>query len=92
MHKLRIRHRSFGDKSVGCVVQANRCLTSCGEAPQSVQMSLGLPNNLCLKYCNRWPCPDRSCERMHRCIRLSLGSSSDIGGGRFFCNLLFPWS
>ena len=26
--------------SVVCVVQANRCLTSCGEAPQSVQMSL----------------------------------------------------
>ena len=25
------------------MVQANRCLTSCGEAPQSVQMSLGSP-------------------------------------------------
>ena len=50
------RHRSSGDKSVGCVVQANRCLTSCVpspifdlfEAPQSVQMSLGSPNTLCL--------------------------------------------
>ena len=36
-------HRSSGDKSVGCVIQANRCLTSCGEVPQSVQMSLGSP-------------------------------------------------
>ena len=42
------RHRSSGDKSVGCVVQANRCLTSCGEAPQSVEMSLGSPNTICL--------------------------------------------
>ena len=25
------------------MVQASRCLTSCGEAPQSVQMSLGSP-------------------------------------------------
>ena len=25
-------------------MQANRCLTSCGEAPQSVQLSLGSPN------------------------------------------------
>ena len=41
-------HRSSGDKSVGCVVQANICLTSCGEAPQYVQMSLGSPNTLCL--------------------------------------------
>ena len=32
------RHRSSGDKSVGCVVQSNIYLTSCGEAPQSVQM------------------------------------------------------
>ena len=31
-------NRSSGDKSVGCVVQANRCLTSCGEAPQSVHI------------------------------------------------------
>ena len=45
-HKL--RHRSSGDKLVECVVQANRCLTSCGETPQSVQMSLGSPNTLCL--------------------------------------------
>ena len=35
------RHRSSGDKSVGCVVQAIRCLTSCGEAPQSVEILLG---------------------------------------------------
>ena len=42
------RHRSSGDKSVGYVVQANRCLTSCGEAPQYVQMSHGSPNILCL--------------------------------------------
>ena len=42
------RHRSSGDKSVGCVVQANRCRTSCGEAPQSVQMLFGSPNTLCL--------------------------------------------
>ena len=42
------RHRASGDKSVRFVVQANRCLTSCGEAPQSVQMPLGSPNTLCL--------------------------------------------
>ena len=42
------RHRSSGDKSVGCVVQSNRCLTSCGVAPQSVHLSLGSPNTLCL--------------------------------------------
>ena len=60
------RHRSSGDKSVGCALQANRCLTSRGEAPQSVQMSLGSPNTLCLYYCSRWQCPDRSCDRVHR--------------------------
>ena len=27
------RHRSSGNKPVGCMVQANRCLTSCGKAP-----------------------------------------------------------
>ena len=42
------RQRSSGDKSVGCVVQANRCLTSCGEVSQSVQMSFGSPNTICL--------------------------------------------
>ena len=42
------RHRSSGDNSVECVVQSNRCLTSCGDAPQSVQMLLGSPNTLCL--------------------------------------------
>ena len=26
---------------------------------------------------------------MHRCLRLSLCSSSDIGGGHFFSNLVF---
>ena len=48
MHKLispDSAQRSSGDKSVGCVVQANRCLTSCGEVPQSVQMSLGSPKH-----------------------------------------------
>ena len=45
MHEShRIRHRSSGDKSVGCLLQANKCLTSCGEAPRSVQMSIGSPN------------------------------------------------
>ena len=29
-----IRHRSSGDKSVGCVLQANKCLTDCGSSPQ----------------------------------------------------------
>ena len=43
----RFHHRSSGDKSVGCVLQTNRCLTSYGEAPHSVQMSLGSPNTLC---------------------------------------------
>ena len=85
----RIRHRSSGDKAVGCGVQANRGLTSCGDAPQSVQMSLGSPNTLCLYSCNRWQCPDRSCERMHRCLRFSLCSSSDMGGGDE-CTLLVP--
>ena len=37
------RQGSSADMSVGCVVQANRGLTSCGEVPQSVQMSLGSP-------------------------------------------------
>ena len=31
-----------------CALQVNMCLTSCGEAPQSVQMALGSPNTLCL--------------------------------------------
>ena len=44
----RFCHRSSIDKSVGCALQANNCLTSCGEASQSVQMSLGSPNTLCL--------------------------------------------
>ena len=30
--------------------------------------------------------------RVHRCLRLSLCSSSDIGGGRFFSTLLVLWS
>ena len=42
------RHRSSGDKSVGCLLQANKCLTYCGEATQSVQMKLGSPNTQCL--------------------------------------------
>ena len=83
-------HRSNGDKSVGCLLQANWCLTSCGEAPQSVQMSLGSPNTLCLWPCNRWKCPDRSWERVHRCLWFSLCSSSDIGGVRSFSTLLLP--
>ena len=73
------RHRSSDDKSAGCVVQANRCLTSCGEAPQSVHMLLGSPNTLFLQSCNRWQSPDHSCESVHHCLRLSLCSSSDIG-------------
>ena len=43
-----IRHRSSGDKSVGCALQANKCITPCGEAPLFVQMSLGSVNTLCL--------------------------------------------
>ena len=34
-------------KSVWCLLQANKCLTSC-EVPQSVQMSLDSPNTICL--------------------------------------------
>ena len=41
-------YRSSCDKSVGCALQANKCLTSCGEAQHSVHMSLGSPNTLCL--------------------------------------------
>ena len=33
-----------------------------------------------------------SCERVHRCLQLSLCSSSDIGGEGFFSTLLLPWS
>ena len=43
-----ISHRYSCDRSVGCALQANKCLTSCGEAPHSVQMTLGSPNTLCL--------------------------------------------
>ena len=39
---------SPGVKSIGSALQVNRCLTSCGEAPQFVQMSLGSPKTLCL--------------------------------------------
>ena len=42
------RHRSSGDNSFGCALQANKCISSCGETPQSVQMSLGMPNTLYL--------------------------------------------
>ena len=37
----------------------------------------------------RWLCPDRSWERVHCCVRFSLCSSSDIGGGRSFSTLCF---
>ena len=40
----RIRHRSSGVKSVRCTLQAKKCITSCGEAPQSAQMSPGSMN------------------------------------------------
>ena len=41
------------------------CLTSCGEAQQTVQMSL-----LCL---TPYACsPDRSCERVHHCLQSLL--------------------
>ena len=40
------RHRFSGDKSVGCLLQANNRLSSCGEVAQSVQMSVGSPNTL----------------------------------------------
>ena len=42
--------QGFRCHDIGCVVQSNRCLTSCGEAPQSVHVSLGSPNSytLCL--------------------------------------------
>ena len=30
--------------------------------------------------------------RVHRCLRLSLCPSSDIGGGHFFSTQLVPWS
>ena len=33
---------SFIHMSVGCLLQANKCVTYCGEAPHSVQMSLCL--------------------------------------------------
>ena len=61
---------------------------------QSVQMSLGSPNTLCLKSCNRWQCPDRSWERVLCCLRFSVCSSSDNGGGggRSFSTLLLPRS
>ena len=37
--------------------------------------------------------PERSWERVHRCLRFSLCSSSDIiGGGRSFSTLLLPRS
>ena len=48
MHELIPPDRSSGDKSVGCALQTNKCLKSCSEASQSVQMSLGSPNTLCL--------------------------------------------
>ena len=38
----RFRHRSSGNKSVGCLLQVNKFLTSCGEASQYVQMALAL--------------------------------------------------
>ena len=34
-----IRHRSSDDKSIGCALQANKCLTSCGEAPVSTDVA-----------------------------------------------------
>ena len=88
-------HRSSGDKSVGCVLQANKCLTSCDEAPHYVQIQRlrGSPTPYaCSQSCSRWQCTDRSCERVNCCLRFSLCCSSDIGSGHSFNTLLFPRS
>ena len=55
-------------------------------------MSLGSPNIICLYSCSRRKCPDRSCERFHRCFRFSLCASSVIGCGRSLSTLLFLMS
>ena len=85
-------HRSSGDKSVGCVVQANRCLTSCGEAPQSVQMRLvRLTPYACSPaiYGSVLTVVVRECLVVFCWVS---AARSIFGDGRFFSTLLFPWS
>ena len=48
-------------------------------------IDFSLSNHIFFRY-------DRSCERVHRCLRFSLCSLSDIGGGCPFNSLLVPCS